>query len=183
MTKNSTTDNNSIAVVGMNCIYPGAHNYDELWTNILAGRRFFRKFPDERLPLDDYYDPNPYAAGKSYCDLMAVIDGWSFDPLDYNTPPVTFHSTDMVHWLALDVTRCALLDSGIDLNSIDKTKTGVIIGNSLGGEFARSHYLRFRWPYVSRSLRKVLEHSGKSSGQIDSLLKSFKVVYDAPLPP
>ncbi len=183
MTKKSIPENNSIAVVGMNCIYPGAHNYDELWTNILAGRRFFRKFPDERLPLNDYYDPDPYAPGKSYCDLMAVIDGWSFDPLDYNTPPVTFRSTDLVHWLALDVTRCALLDSGIDLNSIDKTKTGVIIGNSLGGEFARSHYLRFRWPYVSRSLRKVLEHSGKSSGQIDSLLKSFKIVYDAPLPP
>ena len=80
---------NNIAIIGMACIYPGAHSPEELWQNILAGRRFFRKAPAERFPLDDYFDANPLSPGKSYCDQMAVISDWAFDPLEFRIPPVT----------------------------------------------------------------------------------------------
>jgi len=174
--------NNSIAIVGMSCVFPGAHSPEELWNNVLAGRRFFRTLPNERLPKADYYDPDPLAPGKSYNDKIAVIDGWSFAPLDYRIPPITAYGTDIVHWLALDNSRKALLNSGLNLSSDDKASTGVIIGNSLGGEFGRSHYLRFRWPYVERSIRRSLENSGADESYILSLIHSVKTVYESPLP-
>jgi enediyne polyketide synthase len=68
----------NIAVVGMGCVYPGAHSPQQLWENVLAGRRFFRLAPDERLPLRDYYDPNPQAPDKIYNPRMAVITDWDF---------------------------------------------------------------------------------------------------------
>ena len=71
-----------IAVLGMACQFPGAHSPEELWQNVLAGRRFFRKAPPERLP-PEYFDPNPDAPGKSYCDQMAVLTDWSFDPVEF----------------------------------------------------------------------------------------------------
>ena len=45
-----------IAIVGMACVFPGAHSPGDLWENVLAGRRYFRRMPPERLPRDDYFD-------------------------------------------------------------------------------------------------------------------------------
>src|SRR3984957_2873758 len=135
----------SIAVVGMGCIYPGAHSPKELWANVLAGRRFFRKAPAERMP-PEYFDADSQAPDKSYCDRMAVITGWEFDPVKFRIPPVTARTSDIAHWLALHTADVALKDSGLDLASVDRTRAAVMLGNSLTGEFSRAHYLRLRWP-------------------------------------
>ncbi|MGR3219671.1 MAG: beta-ketoacyl synthase N-terminal-like domain-containing protein, partial [Candidatus Anammoxibacter sp.] len=93
-------DQNSIAIIGMACVFPGAHSPEELWQNVLAGRRSFRKAPPERIPKE-YFDPDPNVPGKSYCDQMAVITGWQFDPLEFRIAPVTVNASDIAHWLAL----------------------------------------------------------------------------------
>ena len=46
-----------IAIVGMACRYPDATSPRELWENVLAGRRAFRRLPDVRMRLEDYWDP------------------------------------------------------------------------------------------------------------------------------
>jgi acyl transferase domain-containing protein len=103
---------NDIAIIGMACVYPGAHSPEELWQNVLAGRRYFRKTPPERLPLSDYFDPDPETPGKTYSDQMALITGWSFDPLKFRIPPVTANATDIAHWIALSTAGAALADAG-----------------------------------------------------------------------
>ena len=47
--------NPQIAIVGMSCQYPDAKNPEELWKNVLAKRQAFRRLPQERLALDDYF--------------------------------------------------------------------------------------------------------------------------------
>ena len=169
-----------IVVIGMGCVYPGAHSPEELWQNVLAGRRYFRNAPDERLPKKDYFDSNKYAPGKTYCDKMAVITDWEFDPLEFRIPPISVYTSDIAHWLALYTAREAIKNSGLNLDEIDRTKIGVIIGNTLTGEFSRSHNLMFRWPYVERSIRRAL--SGSSEPYVDSVVEMVGKVYKAPLP-
>jgi enediyne polyketide synthase len=173
--------NLSIAIIGMACEFPGAHSPEELWENVLAGRRFFRKAPPERLP-SEYFDSDPDAPGKSYCDQMAVITDWSFDPVAFRIPPVTFQATDLAHWLALDTAGKALRSAGLKLDALRRARVGVVLGNSLTGEFSRSHNLRFRWPYVERSLRRALAGNGMTETQLQQLVASVKEVYEAPLP-
>ena len=48
-----------IAIVGIACCYPDANSPTELFENVLAGRRAFRRIPDERLPLDEYGSSDP----------------------------------------------------------------------------------------------------------------------------
>jgi enediyne polyketide synthase len=180
--EDKSESNSSIAVIGMGCVYPGAHSPEELWQNVLAGRRYFRKMPSERLPRSDYYDPDPKVPGKTYCDQMAVITDWAFDPLEFHIPPVVMHATDIAHWLALWTANEAILDAGLALNKLDREKIGLILGNTLTGEFFRSHALRFRWPYMERSIRKVLEHNSFEKIQIDSLLKSIQYSFESALP-
>ena len=52
----------SIAIVGMACVYPDARTPGELWENVLAQRRAFRRLPAERLRLEDYCSADPQRA-------------------------------------------------------------------------------------------------------------------------
>lgn len=171
----------SIAVIGMACEFPGAHSPEELWENVLAGRRYFRKAPRERLP-PEYIDPDPEASDKTYCDQMAVLTGWEFDPTAYRIPPVTFAVTDMAHWLALHTARAAVRQAGLAFEALDRTRIGVVLGNSLAGEFSRSHNLRLRWPYVERSVRRALVESGVTGADLDRWVDAIRQHYQAPLP-
>jgi enediyne polyketide synthase len=171
----------SIAIVGMACEFPGAHTPEELWENVLAGRRFFRKAPAERMP-PEYFHPDPKEPDKSYCDRMAVITGWEFDPLQFRIPPVTARASDIAHWLALWTADLALKDSGLDLASLDRTRAGVMLGNSLTGEFNRSHYLRLRWPYVQRALDRSLQAQGVDGPIIHRILAALRHSYEVPFP-
>src|SRR5437870_4852953 len=51
-----------IAIVGMACRYPDATSPRELWENVMAGRRAFRRLPDVRMRLDDYWDADQLAS-------------------------------------------------------------------------------------------------------------------------
>src|SRR5687768_18397023 len=103
-----------IAIIGMAAWYPGAQNLIELWENILTKRQQFRKFLPCRLPLDDYYDADKNAEDKMYATKASFLEGFEFDWMTNRFPKSTFESTDLVHWLALDVATKALLDAGFD---------------------------------------------------------------------
>jgi len=171
----------SIAIIGMACVYPGTHSPEELWQNVLAGRRFFRKMPPERLPRD-YFDPDPTVPSRSYCDLAAVITDWTFDPVAFRIPPVTVEASDLAHWLALSTAKAATENAGLRLGAIDRARMGVVLGNTLTGEFSRSHNLRFRWPYVERAIRRVLKHGDYDAVATDALIAAVQQIYEAPLP-
>ena len=121
-----------IAVVGMSCRYPDATSPQELWENALAGRRAFRRLPDVRMNLDDYYDADPAVPDKFYARNAAVIEGYRFDRVAYKVAGSTFRSTDLTHWLALDVAAMALADAGFPMGEgLPRERTGVVVGNSL----------------------------------------------------
>ena len=149
--------NASTAVIGMGCVYPGALDPETLWEYILAGRRYFRISPDERLPNQYYFDPDPEILGKTYCDRMAVIDGWSFDPTEWRIPPITYNQSEIVHWLSLHTAAQAMQEAKIDFTKTDKRRVGVVLGNSGIGEFHRSYLLRNRWPFVERAVRRAID--------------------------
>ena len=70
---------NPIALVGMACVYPDARSPAELWENVLAGRRAFRRLPPERLRAEDYWNSDPTAPDRTYAIEAAVIEGYEFD--------------------------------------------------------------------------------------------------------
>jgi enediyne polyketide synthase len=92
-----------IAIVGMACVYPDARNPHELWENVLARRRAFRRIPAERLSLADYFSSDPAATDTIHSQQAALIEGYEFDRLQFRVAGPVFRSVDLVHWLALDV--------------------------------------------------------------------------------
>ncbi len=174
---------NSIAVIGMACYYPGAPDLSRFWENILARRREFRKIPDVRMPLSEYYDPDPATPDKTYGTKAAVIDGFIFDWAKRGIPKSVIESSDIAHWLALEISLGALEDAGYSRKTVPSDRSGVILGNTLTGEHSRSENMRLRWPYVRKALIAAASQKGMPSHMIDELAESMEGYYKSAFAP
>ncbi|MEV0443720.1 SDR family NAD(P)-dependent oxidoreductase [Streptomyces spectabilis] len=172
-----------IAIVGMACRFPDAENPRQLWENVLAGRRAFRRLPDVRLSSADYYAAEPTAPDRHYATHAAVIEGWEFDRTKHRVAASVYRSTDIAHWLALDTAAAALEDAGFpEGEGLDRARTGVVLGNTLTGDMTRATGMRLRWPYVRRTLAKALEDKDWTVDEIAEFLDAYEIQYKAPYP-
>ena len=173
-----------IAVVGMACRYPDATSPAQLWDNAVAGRRAFRRLPDQRMRLADYWDADPAAPDKFYARNAAVIEGYEFDRLGHKIGGSTFRSTDLTHWLALDIAGRALADAGFPgAEGLPRERTAVVVGNTLTGEFSRANVMRLRWPYVRRVVAAALQADGWDDERLAPFLADLEASYKSPFPP
>jgi enediyne polyketide synthase len=174
----------AIAIVGLACRYPDARSPAELWENALAQRRAFRRLPPERLRLEDYLDADRHAADRTYSTEAAVIEGWEFDRLRFRVSGSTYRAVDLTHWLALDVAAQALADAGYaEADGLPRETCGVLVGNTLCGEFSRAALMRLRWPYVSRLVEAALRDEGWSTPQRGAFVAKLEEQYKAPFAP
>jgi enediyne polyketide synthase len=147
----------SLAVVGLACRFPDADDAPELLDVVLAGRRAFRRIPPARLDLAEYYRPDPATADATYSTRAALLEGWQFDCAAFAIEPAAFAAADPALWLALETTARALAGAGLAGGTgLDRDRTAVIIGNTLGGDISRANALRVRWPYVRRVISDAL---------------------------
>ena len=176
--------NTSIAIVGMACVFPDARTPGELWENVLAQRRAFRRVPPERLRLEDYFSADRAVPDTTYATEAAVIEGYEFDRVAFRVVGSTFRAADLAHWLALDIASRALADAGFaDGHGLPHEATGVLLGNTLTGEFSRANSLRLRWPYVRRTVEAALAKENFSAEQREKFLADLEEKYKAPFPP
>ncbi len=176
--------NTAIAIVGLACRYPDARNPSELWENVLAQRRAFRRIPSERLSAADYVSKDADRRDQTYVGYGAVIEGYEFDRVSFCVSGDAFRSADLTHWLALDIAAQALVDAGFSGGSgLPRETTGVVLGNTLTGEFSRSNLMRLRWPFVRRMLEPALAEQGWVADQRAIFLEQLEGRYKAPFPP
>ena len=135
------------------------------------------------MDLDDYWSRDQNAEDRFYTDRAAVLQGFSFDRLRYRVSGSSFRSTDMTHWLALETVSRALADAGFpEGEGLPRRTTGVVIGNSLTGEFSRANVLRLRWPYVRKTVSAALLERGWDEEDADRFLVELESSYKAPFP-
>jgi enediyne polyketide synthase len=172
----------SLAVVGLACRYPDADDAPELLDVVLTGRRAFRRIPPVRLDLADYYQPDPATSDATYSTRAALIEGWQFDCAAFGVEPAAYAAADPALWLALETTARALAGAGLTGGTgLDRDRTAVIIGNTLGGDTSRANALRVRWPYVRRVLSDALA-TELPTVEAGAVLRRAERQYLAPFP-
>ena len=120
----------------------------------------------------------------TYATQAAVIEGYEFDRVAFRVVGSTFRAADLAHWLALDIASRALADAGFpDGHELPREATGVLLGNTLTGEFSRANTLRLRWPYVRRVLDAALVKENWSAEQREKFLAGLEEKYKSPFPP
>jgi amino acid adenylation domain-containing protein len=120
-----------IAVVAMACRTPGGvRTPQELWTLIEQQRDVISDFPSDRgWDLGALYDPDPEAAGKTYCCQGGFLsDLAGFDASLFGISPREAERLDPQQRLLLEVGWEALERAGIPPLSLGGSKTGVYLG-------------------------------------------------------
>ncbi|MFO0843634.1 MAG: beta-ketoacyl synthase N-terminal-like domain-containing protein [Gemmataceae bacterium] len=94
-----------IAIVGMQCLYPGAGGLEAYWSNILRGVEAVREVPPSRWDPEDY---DLIQARKRGGFLEGLT---SFDPLEYGIMPAAVRDGDPEQFLVYGVVHGALRDA------------------------------------------------------------------------
>src|SRR5258706_4407841 len=172
-----------IAIVGMGCRFPDADDPATLLDLVRPGRRAFRRLPPARLELADYYSADRATPDATYSARAALLEGWQFDLAAFGVPTAVYQAADPAHWLALETTARALAAAGFAQGEgLPRSRTGVIIGNTLTGDASRAAALRLRWPYVRRVLAESLAAGGIPRERAVPVLRHAAQRYLAPFP-
>ncbi|WP_199443815.1 type I polyketide synthase [Umezawaea beigongshangensis] len=170
-----------VAVVGLACRYPDADSPTRLWETVLGGRRGFRRLPEQRLssayvgPADD--------PDRTYSTHAGLLRGWSFDRERFGVPGPLHRAVDHAHWLALETAADALADAGFPAGrGLDRDRVGVLLGNTMTGEFSRAAQLRLRWPFLRRAATAALAGAGVDAEQSRHALALLGELVRAPFP-
>jgi phosphopantetheine--protein transferase-like protein len=133
-----------VAIVGLSCVFPGARDVQQFWSNILNKVDAVSDAPPD-WGAEYVYDPDSGANDRTYCKrggfLRELAD---FDPARYGVMPNAVDGTEPDHFLALRAACEALRDAGYADTGPYRERTEVIIG---------------RGTYVNRGNTTAVQHS------------------------
>jgi acyl transferase domain-containing protein/acyl carrier protein len=164
----------NVAIVGMASIFPQAKNLQEYWENIIQKVDCITDVPASRWQIDDYYDPDPKAADKTYCKRGGFLPDIDFNPMEFGLPPNILEVTDISQLLGLVVAKEALEDAGYGTSrQFNHERTGVILGVAIGRQLAVPLGARLQDPLW----KKVLKNSGLSDEDSQKIIEKLKSGY------
>lgn len=143
-----------IAIVGMSVVAPGASNLAEFWETVVQQRIVTSTIPPERFDPARVRDPDPNAPDPMAATHGGFLDPVPFDPIRFGTPPTALPHIEPAQLIALEVTRRALADAGIDgdvdSDQLDRSRVGVILGmSSSSGDIGEGYAARAMLSSVS----------------------------------
>ncbi len=126
-------NNDSIAIIGMSCRFPGGANSPEAFWKILeSGMDVIADIPSSRWDKHEYYDPDGKAPGKMHTMRGGFMDVPvdRFDAAFFNISPKEAITMDPQQRILLELSWEALEDAGINPETIRGGDAGVFIGVS-----------------------------------------------------
>ena len=127
-----------IAVVGIDCRFPGAPGRDAFWRLLMDGVVTDSEVPSERWDIDTYYHPNGVAGSMNTRRAHFIDDVDAFDNDFFGIAPIEAAALDPQQRLLLQASWHALEDAGIDPRSLAGTPTGVFVG-MMSSEWSSLH--------------------------------------------
>ncbi|RSN68156.1 type I polyketide synthase, partial [Actinomadura sp. WAC 06369] len=131
-----------IAIVGMDCVLPGARDADRYWANVLRGSGAVTEVA--------HWDPDVYHGaaedGKTPSKWGGLLPKTPFDADAHGVPAADLGGIDPAHLLALEVASRALDDAGYGDRAFDRARTSVVFGTEGGGDLAAAHAFRAALP-------------------------------------
>ncbi|HEX3523857.1 MAG TPA: beta-ketoacyl synthase N-terminal-like domain-containing protein, partial [Stellaceae bacterium] len=121
----------SIAIVGASCRFPGAENLDEFWQLLASAGDAVSEVDDRRWSTRFYYHPDRSEPGKSYTWSAGLISGVDlFEPSFFGISPREAAQMDPQQRLLLELAWHAFEDAGISPSKMSGSAIGVYIGAS-----------------------------------------------------
>jgi 3-oxoacyl-[acyl-carrier-protein] synthase II len=143
-----------VVVTGMGVVSPVGNDLQTFWESLIKGRSGIGRF--------EAFDSTAYD-----CKIAGEVK--NFEPVKYFKNPKTVKRTDRFTQFAMAGTKMALEDSGIDLETVDRTRFGVMIGSGIGGLYSmeeEAHRLADRGPSRVSPFTIAMMISNMASGMV-----------------
>ena len=124
------TEQESIAIVGIGCRFPGADGPEAFWRLLRDGVDAIGEVPGDRWNLAVFYDPDPATPGKMstrWGGFLERVD--EFDARFFGIAPREAARMDPQQRLLLEVAWEALEDAGQAPDRLAGSDTGVFVGH------------------------------------------------------
>ena len=164
-----------VAIVGLGAMLPDAPSAPAYWQNIRSRRYSISEVPSDRWRVEDYYDPDPSVADKTYSKIGAWVRDFTFDWKGFRIPPKVAAAMDEGQQWAVTIAAEALADYGYPARPLDTERTGVILGAAMGGELHYITGLRVFFPEYANALSAVDEFRALPQNQQAALVEG--VIY------
>jgi acyl transferase domain-containing protein len=117
-----------IAVIGIDCRFPGAPDKDAFWRLMIDRRVTDSEVPSQRWDVDAYYHPDgaPGSMNTRRGHFIDEVD--AFDNDFFGIAPIEAAALDPQQRLLLQSSWRAIEDAGIDPRALAGTPTGVFVG-------------------------------------------------------
>jgi len=118
-----------LAIIGIGCIFPKAHNLSEYWANIREGVDAITEVPPTHWNIKDYFDSDPKKPDHTYAPRGGFLPDIEFNPMEFGIVPHALEATDTSQLLGLVAAQEALKDAGYTQNrEFDRSRVSVILG-------------------------------------------------------
>lgn len=125
----TTRSDEPIAIVAVSCRFPGAPDPEAFWDLLSGGVDAIREVPEDRFDIDEFYDPDPDTAGKTYTRFGGFLDGIDgFDPEFFGISPREAVWIEPQQRLTLETVWEGLERAGYSPASLRGSRTGIFMG-------------------------------------------------------
>jgi acyl transferase domain-containing protein/NADPH:quinone reductase-like Zn-dependent oxidoreductase/acyl carrier protein len=125
----TTRSDEAIAIIAVSCRFPGAPNPEAFWDLLSGGVNAIREVPEDRFDIDEFYDPDPDVAGKTYTRFGGFLEGIDgFDPEFFGISPREAVWIEPQQRLMLETVWEGLERAGLSPASLRGSRTGVFAG-------------------------------------------------------
>jgi acyl transferase domain-containing protein/acyl-CoA synthetase (AMP-forming)/AMP-acid ligase II/acyl carrier protein len=134
------TSDETIAIVGIGCRFPGAPNPDAFWQLLQAGQHAISEVPGDRWDIEAFYAAEPVTPGKMNTrsgGFLPQVD--QFDPDFFGISRREAERMDPQQRLLLEVVWEALEQAGQPPTGLAGSQTGVFVGISTS-DYARLQF-------------------------------------------
>ncbi|MDE0890779.1 MAG: SDR family NAD(P)-dependent oxidoreductase [Planctomycetota bacterium] len=146
-----------IAIIGMDCVFPGSPNLESYWRTITTGADTISEVDSERWNPEIYFDPDGRPGYTTPSKWGGFIDPVEIDPMSYGIPPKAMAAIEPVQVLSLEIAKRALEDAGYGDREFDREHTSVIFGAEGGNDLSSALGFRALFPQFAGVLPEALD--------------------------
>ena len=176
----ATPTDNAVAIVGVGAVLPGARSFEAFLDLVREGRDPKRTLPPGRWDGDVFHR----GRGTWGCSTLlgGYIDDFEYDWRRNKIPPKQIQNASPLQFMILEAVDQALTSGGYFEKPFDRTRVGVVVGNTFGGEFSNKLLMGLRLPDFRRRLTNILASMGATTDRTEQVADLYEEILLAKMP-